>query len=66
VWLVDYAEAGGGVTMTGQAASYEDLSTLSKKLKASKHFTNVTIKTARQRADGVVDWTILCNADYSA
>jgi type IV pilus assembly protein PilN len=66
VWMVDYAESGGGVSMTGQAASYEELSTFSKKLKASKHFTNITIKSARQRADGVVDWSITCNADYSA
>lgn len=66
VWLGDYAEAGGGVSMTGFASSYEDLSAFSKKLKASKHFSNVTIKNARQRGDGTVEWTILCNADYSA
>lgn len=66
VWLVEYTEAGGGVTMIGQASSYEDLSTFSKKLKGSVHFTNITIKTARQRADGTVEWTITCNASYSA
>jgi len=66
VWLTDYAEQGGNVTMTGQAAAYEDLSTFSKKLKASVHFTNITIKTAHQRADGVVDWVVTCNASYSA
>jgi type IV pilus assembly protein PilN len=66
VWINDYAEAGGSVTMVGQASSYEDLSAFSKKLKASTHFTNITIKTARQRADGTVDWTILCNASYAA
>ncbi len=66
VWLVDYQESSGAVTMTGQAASYEDLSAFSKKLKASVHFTNITIKTARQRGDGVVDWTVTCNASYSA
>jgi type IV pilus assembly protein PilN len=66
VWLIDYTEAGGGVTMIGAAASYEDLSEFSKKLKASVHFTNIVIRTARQRPDGTVDWTILCNATYSA
>src|SRR6185369_5000142 len=55
VWLNDYAETGGAVTMTGSASSYEDLSTFSKKLKASTHFTNITIKTAHQKADGLVD-----------
>jgi type IV pilus assembly protein PilN len=66
VWLLDFAEQGGGVTMAGQASSYEDLSTFSKKLKASTHFTNITIKGARQRENGIVDWTITCNANYSA
>jgi type IV pilus assembly protein PilN len=66
VWIVDFNEQGGGVTMIGQAVTYEDLSTFSKKLKASTHFTNITIKGARQRADGTVDWTIICNANYSA
>src|SRR5437588_8481116 len=59
VWLTDYTESGGSVTMVGQATSYEDLSAFSKKLKASVHFTNINIKTARQRADGTIDWTIL-------
>src|SRR3954470_10467185 len=66
VWLLDFVEQAGGVSMVGQASSYEDLSTFSKKLKASTHFTNITIKGARQRADGTVDWTITCNANYSA
>jgi type IV pilus assembly protein PilN len=66
VWMIDYAETGGAVTMVGRAASYEDLSTFSKKLKESKHFSNINIKNARQAADGTVDWNITCNADYSA
>ena len=66
VWLIDFTEQAGGIAMTGQASSYEDLSTFSKKLKASTHFTNITIKGARQRPDGTVDWTITCNANYSA
>jgi type IV pilus assembly protein PilN len=66
VWLSDYTEAGGAVTMNGSAGAYEDLSAFSKKLKESKHFTNIVIKTAKQRADGNVDWVILCNSDYAA
>lgn len=66
VWISDYSEQGGNVTMNGSAASYEDLSAFSKKLKGSVHFTNITIKTAKQRADGIVDWVIVCNASYSA
>jgi type IV pilus assembly protein PilN len=66
VWLTEWVEQGGAVTMNGQAAAYEDLSAFSKKLKASVHFTNITIKSAHQRADGIVDWVITCNASYSA
>ena len=65
VWLSDYSEAGGGVTMTGAASSYEDLSNFSKKLKASKHFRDVNIKTARQRGETLVEWVVTCTADYS-
>ena len=66
VWIVDFSEQNGAVSMNGAAASYEDLSNFSKKLKASTHFSNITIKTARQRADGTVDWVITCNTNYSA
>ena len=66
VWIVDYAETAGAVAMQGRASSYEDLSAFSKKLKESKHFSNVTIKNARQAPDGTVDWNITCTADYSA
>src|SRR3954462_6597561 len=37
VWITEYVEKDGGVTLTGMAASYEDLSNFSKKLKASSH-----------------------------
>jgi Tfp pilus assembly protein PilN len=66
VWLVDYVESGGSVAMRGSAVSYEDLSTFSKKLKASKHFHDISIKRAAQKVDGSVDWEINCSADYSA
>jgi len=66
VWILEFSEQNGGVSITGQAANYEDLSTFSKKLKGATHFTNITIKGARQRADGTVDWVITCNANYSA
>jgi type IV pilus assembly protein PilN len=66
VWILEFSEQGGAVSITGQAVTYEDLSTFSKKLKASTHFTSITIKGARQRPDGTVDWVITCNANYSA
>jgi type IV pilus assembly protein PilN len=66
VWIVDYSEASGGVTITGKAAAYEDLSAFSKRMKASKHFRDIVIKRAAQAGNGIVDWTITCAADYSA
>jgi type IV pilus assembly protein PilN len=66
VWIIEYAESNGGVAMAGAAGSYDDLSTFSKKLKASKHFRDITIKRAGQRTDGTVEWSITCTADYSA
>src|SRR5207237_1362530 len=48
VWIVDFNEQGGAVAMNGAASSYEALSNFSKKLKASTHFSNITITTARQ------------------
>jgi len=66
VWLIDYSETNGAVAMKGAAVSYEDLSAFSKKLKASKHFHDITIKRAQQKVDGTVDWDIYCSADYSA
>ena len=66
VWINDYAEQGGAVSIKGDAVTYEDLSAFAKKLKGSKHFHDVAIKRASQRPDGVVDWEISCTADYTA
>ena len=66
VWLLDYSEQGGAVSMKGSAVTYEDLSAFAKKLKTSKHFTDVVIRKASQRGDGVVDWEVTCHADYAA
>src|SRR5438105_799739 len=66
VWILTYSEQGGGVGMQGEAASYEDLSAFSKKLKASTHFKNIVIKRAQQKDNGIVQWEINCSADYSA
>src|SRR6184192_2955637 len=51
VWINEYSEQGGGVTLNGRAAAYEDLSVFSKKLKASKHFRDIVIRRASQRGD---------------
>ena len=66
VWLSNWNEQAGVVAMSGRAVTYEDLSVFSKKLKGSKHFRDVVIHKASQKADGVVEWEITCTADYSA
>jgi type IV pilus assembly protein PilN len=66
VWISEYTEQGGGVSMHGSSVNYEDLSVFSKKLKTSKHFTDVVIRRANQRGDGIVEWEISCHADYAA
>ena len=66
VWVDDYTEQAQNVSMKGYAVTYEDLSVFSKKLKTSKHFTDVVIRKASQRGDGVVVWEITCRANYSA
>jgi type IV pilus assembly protein PilN len=66
VWITDFSETGGELSLRGQAVAYEDLSAFSKKLKASKHFRDIVIRRASQAASGTVDWEIGCKADYSS
>lgn len=67
VWISEYSDVGGVVRIRGQALSYDDLSTFSKKLKASKHFKSPSIgRTSADPGSGVVSWDITCNADYSS
>ncbi len=66
VWISDFAETNGDLSLKGQAVAYEDLSAFSKKLKASRHFKDIVIRRASQGANGTVDWEIGCKADYSS
>jgi Tfp pilus assembly protein PilN len=66
VWILDFGETNGDLTLRGQAVAYEDLSTFSKKLKGSKHFKDIVIRRASQSANGTVDWEIFCKANYSS
>jgi type IV pilus assembly protein PilN len=66
VWLGSFSESGGAVALSGRAANYEELSVFSKKLKASRRFRDVVIRSASQGGDGIVTWEITCRADFSA
>ena len=49
VWIGEYNEQAGAVTIRGFAAAYDDLSTFAQKLKSSKYFHDVTIRKASQK-----------------
>ena len=66
VWITDFAEASGDLSLKGEAIAYDDLSNFAKKLKGSRHFHDIVIKRASQGATGTVQWEIGCKADYSS
>jgi type IV pilus assembly protein PilN len=66
VWLTSFSEASGAIALVGRAANYEELSVFSKKLKASKRFRDVVIRSASQGGDGIISWDITCRADFDA
>jgi type IV pilus assembly protein PilN len=67
VWIGDFDEKAGQASIKGFAVAYEDLSAFVQKMKASKYFSDVSIKKASQKTDsGSVDWEIICRVNYSA
>ncbi len=66
VWLKDFTEQNGGVAFVGAAASYDDMAIFIKRLKASKHFKDVSLKHSQQTNETTVEFNILCTADYTA
>lgn len=66
VTLRAWEESGGKVTFTGWGASHEEIANFLKKLKTAQHFSDPQLKTARQSAEGRVDYVIVCAVNYSA
>jgi type IV pilus assembly protein PilN len=67
VWISDFDEKAGQMSVKGFAVAYEDLSAFVQKMKSSKYFSDVTIKKASQKTDtGSVDWELTCRVNYSA
>lgn len=64
VWLNRFEETGGRVTMTGAAVSHDDVAQFMRKLKESKHFKDVTLRSATQKRENEVEWSITCSAVY--
>lgn len=68
LWLKKMEEKAGKVTLTGSAASNDDVAELIRKLKESKYFDAVELKRTEGKAAGtyrIVDFDIRANAKYS-
>jgi type IV pilus assembly protein PilN len=52
VWLSDYSESAGAVTMRGYAVAYDDLSSFHHKLHGSADFRDLTITDVQQSQSG--------------
>ena len=66
VWVGNWEEQNGAVTIQGSGLNHEEVANFMKKMRESKYFDNVTLKTARMVRDTQVDFTITCNVKYSA
>lgn len=66
VWISSWEETGGAVTILGSGANNEEVASLMRKLKESKFFSNVSLKTLRLVKDNEVAFTITCSVKYAA
>lgn len=70
IWLTSFVEAGGAVTVEGQAIDHEDVSAFMKALQKSKYFTGVQLGYSQQdNPRNKVDlykFRITCQVNYSA
>lgn len=64
VWVANYEDAGGSVSMSGSAGNHEEVSTFLKKLKSSKFFSAPVLKYTRQAAENRVDFQITAGVRY--
>jgi type IV pilus assembly protein PilN len=69
LWLAKFEEKGGAVTLTGKAASLDDVSSFMTALKGSTHFRNVELAgTSAKGADKelrLVDFSLTANVVYA-
>ncbi|MEL7370358.1 MAG: PilN domain-containing protein [Myxococcota bacterium] len=70
VWVTDFQENSGAVTITGEAIDHEDVSAFMKALQKSKYFNGVQLgfSKASQERRGVTlyKFQITCSVNYSA
>lgn len=68
VWITSWTEDGGGGNMTinGGGKNYDEVANFVKKLRESKYFTNVTLKTTRQVGENRCDFLVTLTVNYAA
>ncbi len=66
VWLNSWEETNGAVQIQGAGTTHEDAANFMRKLRESKYFDNVTLKSDHMINDHEVDFTITCNVKYTA
>jgi type IV pilus assembly protein PilN len=66
VWIASWEETGGSLNFTGSGQTHDEIANFFHKLRESKFFTNVTLKSQRLAVEGRIDFTITCTVNYSA
>jgi type IV pilus assembly protein PilN len=69
VWVLSLTEAGGEVTLRGEAIDHEDVSAFMKALQKSKYFSDIVLiysKAASTSGSQFYQFEITCKVNYSA
>jgi type IV pilus assembly protein PilN len=66
VWINTWEETGGAVTMMGSGVNNEEVASFMRKMKESKYFDNVNLKSLRLVRDNEVSFTITCSVKFAA
>ena len=67
VWVNNWTEeSGGNMTFTGSGKTYDEVAVFAKKLRDSKYFTNVVLKSTRQVGENRCDFTVTVTVNYAA
>ena len=67
VWIASWDEAQGShLSFSGSGKSYDDVANFAKKLRESRFFSNVTLKSTRQGSDTRCDFVLTLTVNYAA
>lgn len=69
LWLTEFTEDGGGVSMSGSARDIDDIAEFNVRLASSPYFSNVRLNSTQARSDTnlgpVVDFHLSARVDYA-